>query len=82
LLLRIPEDDLEKYNIKDVKFTPARFDNAPHTGSGVIEQEIVTSTGPFIVRWKFRPVKIDYNKERLQDGKAVSLPTNNPTNIC
>eukprot|EP00029_Vermamoeba_vermiformis_P007758 TRINITY_DN3445_c0_g1_i1.p1 TRINITY_DN3445_c0_g1~~TRINITY_DN3445_c0_g1_i1.p1 ORF type:complete len:363 (+),score=115.75 TRINITY_DN3445_c0_g1_i1:161-1090(+) len=70
LILRIPEDDLDEFNIKEVNFTPARFDNGPYAGSGVIEQEIVTSTGPYIVRWKFRQVKMDYNKERLQDGKS------------
>lgn len=72
MILRIPEDDLEEFNIQDVNFTPARFDNGPYAGSGVIEQEIVTTTGPYIVRWKFRQVKMDYNKERLQDGKSVS----------
>lgn len=63
---------MDEFNIKEVNFTPARFDNGPYAGSGVIEQEIVTSTGPYIIRWKFRQVKMDYNKERLQDGKSVS----------
>jgi len=31
-----------------------------------MEEEIVTSTGPFIIRFKFRQVKMDYKRDRIQ----------------
>jgi len=66
LVLRIRKEDLEKHKIKNVSFTPARFDSSPFHTEDNIEEEIVTSTGPFIVRFKFRKVKMDYKKDRRQ----------------
>jgi len=67
LVLRIPKEHLEKFKIKKIDFTPARFDNGPYLGNDdIIEEEIVTSTGNSIIRFRFRQVKIDYNKGRRQ----------------
>jgi len=66
LVLRIPKEDLEKHKIKKISFTPARFDTSLLHREDIIEKEIVTSTGPFIVRFKFSKVKMDYKKDRRQ----------------
>jgi hypothetical protein len=66
MVLRIPKEDLEKHKIKKLKLTAARFDSTPFHGDDIIEEEIITSTGPFIVRFKFRKVKMDYKKDRRQ----------------
>jgi len=67
LVLRIPKEDVKKYKIKKINFTPARFDIGPYQGiDDIIEEEIVTSTGSSIIRFKFRLVKMDYNKGRRQ----------------
>jgi hypothetical protein len=65
MVLTIPKEYLKKHKIKKLNFTPARFDSSP-LHSKVIEEEIVTSTGPFIVRFKFRKVKVDYQRDRIQ----------------
>jgi hypothetical protein len=72
LILRIPQEDIESHEMGEINLTPARFDNGPSVGSGVIEEEIVTSSGPFIIRWKFRQVKLDYVKER-KAGVATAV---------
>jgi len=68
LVLRVPEIDLQHYGIEEVYLSPARFDNGPYQGTdGVIEEEIITSSGPFVIRFKFRLVKADFNNEsRIQ----------------
>jgi len=74
LILRIPDEERKRLGIEEVNFTHARFDNSPYYDierGTVIEEEIVTSTGPFLVRWKFRQVKLDYAKERTADQTAV-----------
>uniref|UniRef100_A0A6B2L2E4 Vacuolar import/degradation Vid27 C-terminal domain-containing protein n=1 Tax=Arcella intermedia TaxID=1963864 RepID=A0A6B2L2E4_9EUKA len=60
VILRLSEADLKKYKIKQVSFTPARFDN-----SGVAdatETEIITTTGSCLVLFDFEKVK-KYQKE-------------------
>lgn len=74
LILRLSEEDMTKFGITEVNFTHARFDNGPYidpSGANVIEEEIVTSTGPFLVRWKFRQVKNDYSKSRDSDERTA-----------
>jgi len=67
LVLRILKEDTENFKIKNLSLTPARFDNSPFQGDNdIIEEEIVTSSGPFIIRFKFRKVKMDYKKDRRQ----------------
>ncbi|KAA6403354.1 MAG: putative VID27 null [Streblomastix strix] len=50
-----------------VSFTPAKFNYDPQT----LERTIVTSTGPFIITWNFRSVKLgkvsEYRIKRLTD---------------
>lgn len=70
LILRLSAEDKAKFGIGEVSFTAARFDNGPFidpSGANVIEEEIVSSTGPFLIRWKFRQVKNDYAKPRNSD---------------
>jgi hypothetical protein len=74
LILRLSEEDKAKHGIGAVNFTAARFDNGPYidpTGANVIEEEIVASTGAFLVRWKFRQVKNDYGRAREADDRVV-----------
>ncbi|CAI2169985.1 17318_t:CDS:10 [Funneliformis geosporum] len=51
----------------DVNFTPARF----NTGEYETEKTIITSTGPFVITWNFRQVKLgklnDYHIKRYSD---------------
>lgn len=75
LLLRIPEEEIVAHQMGDVNLTPARFDNGPYVGAGVIEEEIVTSSGPFIIRWKFRQVKLDYAKGHHSGNLLATRPT-------
>jgi len=74
LVLRIPEKQKLKYSIddEDICFTTARFDNSPYE-TDISEQEIVTSTGYFIVRFKFRQVKKDYNSEPRRQKRALPI---------
>jgi len=58
---------LDKMDISDneISLTPAVFDNGPSVGEdNILEENIITSTGPFIIRWKFRHIKLDYKKPR------------------
>lgn len=51
--LAIDGRDIVKYQIKNVNFSPARFNN----GDSVKENSIVTSTGDYLVTWNFEKVK-------------------------
>lgn len=57
---------MAKYGIKEVNFTPARFNN----GDNVNEDSIVTSTGQFLVTWNFLKVR----KGHLMSYKITKLP--------
>lgn len=65
--LVIKPEDIVKYRMGEINFTPAHF----NTGSS-LERSIVTSTGPFIVTWNFRSVKLgrldNYKVARYQDN--------------
>ncbi|KAF9581509.1 hypothetical protein BGW38_001443 [Lunasporangiospora selenospora] len=45
-----------------VNFTPARF----NTGIGEEEKTIVTSTGPYVITWNFRRVKLGYKDYQIK----------------
>lgn len=51
--LQLKPQDIRKYNIDHIEFTPAKF----NIGENIEEQWIVTSTGPFLITWNFRKVK-------------------------
>lgn len=51
--LQLSHSDLIKYNIGEVNFKPASF----NTGDGIVEEWIVTSTGPFLITWNFKKLK-------------------------
>jgi len=54
LKLQLDPKDLAKHNIGKVSFTSAHF----NTGESITEEWIVTSTGPFVITWNFRKVKL------------------------
>lgn len=51
--LTVDPKDIVKYQIKQVNFTPARFNN----GDDIHETSIVSSTGKFLLTWNFEKVK-------------------------
>lgn len=53
--LTISNTDIVKHRMGQVNFTTAHF----NTGSS-LERSIVTSTGPFVVLWNFRQVKLGH----------------------
>ncbi|PXF47902.1 Vacuolar import and degradation protein 27 [Gracilariopsis chorda] len=65
--LTIKNEDIVKYRMGEIQFTTAHF----NTGSS-LERSIVTSTGPFVVVWNFRAVKMgrldSYRIRRYQDN--------------
>jgi hypothetical protein len=52
--LEILPRDLAKYQISQVSFKPARFNNFTSAGE---ESSIVTATGEYLITWSFRAVK-------------------------
>jgi len=50
--LQLDPADMVKYNIQQLRFTPAKFDLGEDK-----EQLISTSTGPFIITWNFNKIK-------------------------
>ncbi|ETO09432.1 Cytoplasmic protein of unknown function [Reticulomyxa filosa] len=52
-ILRLKLADMEKLKLRKISFTPAHFDN----GKDIEEQWIVSSTGPYIIKWNFRKLK-------------------------
>lgn len=51
--LQLQPKDIAKHKIREIKFTPARF----NTGENIDESWIVTSTGPFMIVWDFVKIK-------------------------
>lgn len=64
--LSLRPEDVVSHRIRDVDFTPAHF----NTGSS-LESYILTSTGPFIIKWNLRQVKLGrknaYQIKRYRD---------------
>jgi len=52
-ILRLKNQDIIKYNLRNINFTKAHFD----IGKNIDEHWIVTSTGSFIIKWNFRHLK-------------------------
>jgi VID27 C-terminal WD40-like domain len=63
LKLSVDPRDIVKYQIKQVNFTPARFNN----GDSVSDTSIVTSTGRYLITWNFDKVK----KGHLRGGYKI-----------
>lgn len=65
--LTIKPEDVVKYKMGEISFTAAHFNTGPS-----LERSIVTSTGPYIVTWNFRAVKLgrmdSYKVKRYQDN--------------
>lgn len=51
--LQLRPQDISKNKIKQIKFTPAKFD----TGESIKEQWIITSTGPYLITWNFDKIR-------------------------
>jgi len=64
--LTIKPEDIVKYRMGEINFTAAHFNTGPS-----LERSIVTSSGPFIITWNFRAVKLgrldSYKVKRYQD---------------
>jgi len=52
-VLRLKYSDLQKYKLRKVDFTPAHFDQ----GKNINEHWIISSTGPYIIKWNFNKLK-------------------------
>merc|ERR1719445_137929 len=52
-ILRLKPADIQKYKLRKVEFTKAQFDQ----GDNIDEHWIITSTGPYIIRWNFSKLK-------------------------
>jgi len=74
LVVTITDKQKIKYEIdfQDINFTTARFDNAPYETDNE-EQEIITSTGQFILRFKFSQVKKDYFSDPRKQKRAIPI---------
>jgi len=51
-ILRLNNNDISKYNISKISFTPARFNVDKVNG----ETNIITSIGEYIINWNFTKV--------------------------
>eukprot|EP00358_Blepharisma_japonicum_P005330 CAMPEP_0202942262 /NCGR_PEP_ID=MMETSP1395-20130829/2414_1 /ASSEMBLY_ACC=CAM_ASM_000871 /TAXON_ID=5961 /ORGANISM="Blepharisma japonicum, Strain Stock R1072" /LENGTH=659 /DNA_ID=CAMNT_0049638279 /DNA_START=98 /DNA_END=2077 /DNA_ORIENTATION=- len=63
--LALKPADIAKFNLTDIKFTPARF----NLGENSKENAIITSTGNYVVIWSFSAIK----KGRLESYKIKPL---------
>lgn len=63
--LTLKPEDIARYNIRDIKFTPAYF----NIGESTDENSIITSTGQYLIVWNFTSVK----KHRYFDYKIKPL---------
>jgi hypothetical protein len=65
--LTLKPQDIARYSISEVSFTPAKFDN----GDSRRETAIITTTGPYMVIWSLKGIKkgnlYDYKVKRLDD---------------
>lgn len=65
--LLIKPQDIAKYRMGEINFTPAHF----NTGTGM-ERSIVASSGPFIITWNLRAIKLgrldSYKIKRFRDN--------------
>jgi hypothetical protein len=52
--LQVLPKDLAKYSISQLNFKPARFNNFTSAGE---ESSIVSSTGDFLITWRFKDIK-------------------------
>merc|ERR1712129_114121 len=52
-VLRLKFADIQKYKLRKVEFTPAHFDQ----GKSIREHWIISSTGPYIIKWNFNKLK-------------------------
>lgn len=63
--LTLKPEDIARYNIRELKFTPAYF----NVGENMEENSIITSTGQYLIVWNFNSVK----KHRYFDYKIKPL---------
>merc|ERR1712228_115787 len=52
-VLRLKHSDIQKYKLRKIEFTPAHFDQ----GANIREHWIISSTGPYIIKWNFNKLK-------------------------
>eukprot|EP00171_Calliarthron_tuberculosum_P012646 IDg12646t1 len=65
--LVIKSQDIARHRMGEISFTAAHFNTGPS-----LERSIVTSTGPFIITWNFRAIKMgrldSYQVKRFRDN--------------
>merc|ERR1712141_490309 len=59
LKLQLKTSDMYKHKIKRINFTPATFDKNVNSKG---ESFIVTSTGPYIIKWNFTKAKLGFTQ--------------------
>jgi hypothetical protein len=57
--LSLNVEDIQRYRIKDVSFTPAKFDDSKDGN----EKYIVSSTGSFLITWSLRNIVKDHKNK-------------------
>ncbi|KAH8738950.1 hypothetical protein FG386_000816 [Cryptosporidium ryanae] len=55
--LRLKPDDIYHYNITDVNFTPARFDQSQDSSGNFAETKIISSVDNLVIVWDFEAIK-------------------------
>jgi hypothetical protein len=64
-ILKIKTNDIAKYNLASLSFTPARFNVNKQDG----ETNIITSLGDYVINWNFNKIKKgildDYKVKRV-----------------
>lgn len=65
ILLKIKPNDIAKYRLEDLSFSPARFNVSKVDG----ETNIITSLGDYVINWNFSRIKKgildDYKVKRV-----------------
>ena len=66
--LTLQPKDIAKYQISNINFKPARFNNFTSAGE---ESSIVSSTGDYLITWSFKHIK----RGQLNNYKIQKLHT-------
>lgn len=73
LRLCLRKSDLTKYGIRNVNFTPAKF----NMGDNVEESYIITTTGQYIIKWNFDRAKKGFLKDYMISKRSGLIKQGN-----
>ena len=80
-ILRLNNNDISKYNISKINFTPARFNIDKNTG----ETNIITSIGEYIINWNFtkvlKGILNDYKIKKVNQNVLANMFKYNKSQI-